>query len=115
MASKRDGDAKVTTCCLDDIKSHISPEKLPFYRKEQFLYYCKELRLKTTGEKKADWEIIATWKVSWQITFTFSFSTAVKPTEIPPPSAHWKVLGQVKDVFVPAVTDRVPESERRGS
>ena len=26
-----------------------------------------------------------------QITVTFSFSTALNPTEIPPPSADWKV------------------------
>ena len=51
MASKT-GEAKVTTCCLGDIKSQITPEKLPFYGKEQLLYYCKELRLKTTGEKR---------------------------------------------------------------
>ena len=37
---------------VGDIKSQITPEKLPFYGKEQLLYYCKELRLKTTGEKK---------------------------------------------------------------
>jgi len=37
---------------VGDIKSQITPEKLLFYGKEQLLYYCKELRLKTTGEKK---------------------------------------------------------------
>ena len=52
MASKTEGEPKVTTCCLRDIKSQIAPEKLPLYGKEQLLYYCKELRLKTTGEKK---------------------------------------------------------------
>jgi len=49
MASKTENVAKVSTCCLGDIKSQITPEKLPFYGKEQLLYYCKELRLKTTG------------------------------------------------------------------
>ena len=29
------------------------------------------------------------------------------PTEIPPPSADWKVLGKDKDVFVPVVTDSI--------
>ena len=42
-----------------------------------------------------------------QITVTFSFSTALNPTEIPPPSACWKVLGKDKDVIAPVVTDSV--------
>ena len=52
MASKAEGEPKVTTCCLHDIKSKIAPEKLPLYGKERLLYYCKVLRLKTMGEKK---------------------------------------------------------------
>ena len=40
-----------------------------------------------------------------QLTVTFSFSTALKPTEIPTPSVDWKVLGKDKDVIVPVVTD----------
>ena len=53
MAPKTENAAKVSTCCLGDIKSQITPEKLPFSGEEQLLYYCKELRLKTTGEKKS--------------------------------------------------------------
>ena len=70
MVSKIEGEPKLTSCCLRDVKSQIAPEKLPLYGKEQLLYYCKELRLKTTGEKKiSDWEIIANWKVSWFALF----------------------------------------------
>lgn len=35
LASKTEGEAKVTACCLGDLKSQITPEKLPFYDKEQ--------------------------------------------------------------------------------
>ena len=92
MASKTEvteGEAKVSTCSLGDIKSQISTEKLPFYSKEQLLYYCKELRLKTTGEKKDLIERLSPLgkcpelfdKKVKQITVKFSF-----PTEIPQPS-----------------------------
>ena len=60
MPQITEGEAKVSTCSLGDIKSQISPETLPFYSKEQLVYYCKELPLKTTGEKK---DLIAAWKV----------------------------------------------------
>ena len=113
MASKTENAAKVNTCCLGDIKSQITPEKLPFYVKEQLLYYCIELRLKTTREKKDLIERLSPFgkcpdlfdKKVGQRTDTFSFSTALKPTEIPTPSADWKVLGKDKDVIVPVVTD----------
>ena len=42
-----------------------------------------------------------------QITVAFSFSTALNPTEIPPPSADWKVLEKDKDVIAPVVTDSI--------
>ena len=98
-----------------DIKSQISPEKLPFYSKEQLLYYCKELRLKTTGEKKDLIERLSPLgkcpelfdKKVKQITVKFSFPTALVPTEIPQPSADWKVLGKDKEVGAPVVTDSV--------
>lgn len=60
MPQTTEDEAKVTTCSLGNIKRQIFPEKLPFYSKEQLLYYCKELRLKTTGEKK---DLISSWKV----------------------------------------------------
>lgn len=41
MASKTEGDAKVTTRYLGEIKSQLTHKKLPFYGKEQLLYYCK--------------------------------------------------------------------------
>ena len=113
MASKTENAAKVNTCCLGDIKSQITPEKLRFYGKEQLLYYCKEPRLKTTGEYKDLIERLSPFgrcpdlfdKKVGQITVTFSFSTALKPTVIPTPSADWKVLGKDKDTIVPVVTD----------
>ena len=112
MAPKTENAAKVSTCCLGDIKSQITPEKLPFSGEEQLLYYCKELRLKTTGEKKDLIERLSPFgkcpglfdKKVGQPTVTFSFSTALKPTEIPTPSADWKVLGKDKDVIVSVVT-----------
>ena len=112
MASKTDGEPKVTTYCLRDIKSQIVPEKLPLYGKEQLLYYRKELRLKTTGEKKELIERLSPLgkypdlfdKRVGQITVTFSFSTALHPTEIPPPSADWRVLGKDKDVIAPVLS-----------
>ena len=110
-----EGEAKVTTCRLGDIKSQISPEKLPFYSKEQLLYYCKELRLKTTGEKKDLVERLSPLgkspelfeKKVKQITVKFSFSIALDPTEIPQPSADWKVLGKETQVAAPVVTDSI--------
>ena len=42
-----------------------------------------------------------------QITVTFSLSTALNPTEIPPRSAEWKVLGKDKHVIAPVVTDSI--------
>lgn len=42
-----------------------------------------------------------------QIAVTFSFSTALNPTEIPLPSVCWKVLGKDKDVIAPVVTDSI--------
>ena len=42
-----------------------------------------------------------------QITVKFSFPTALDPTEIPQPSADWKVLGKDKEVGAPVVTDSV--------
>ena len=127
MASKTENAAMVSTCCLGDIKSQITQEKLPFYGKEQLFYYCKELGLKTTGEKKDLIERLSPFgecpdlfdKKVGQLTVTFSFSTALKPTEIPTPSADWKVLGKDNDVIVPVVKDStmikdyVPESEIR--
>ena len=118
MASKTkvtEGEAKVSTCSLGDIKSQISPEKLPFYSKEQLLYYCKELRLKKTGEKKDLIERLSPLgkcpelfdKKVKQITVKFSFPTALDPTEIPQPSADWKVLKKDKEVGAPVVTDSV--------
>ena len=90
MASKTEGEPKVTTCCLRDIKSQIAPEKLPLYGKEQLLYYCKELRWKTTGEKKDLIERLSPLgkypdlfdKKIGEVTVTFSFSTALNPTEM---------------------------------
>ena len=121
MASKTENAAKVSTCCLGDIKSQITPEKLPFYGKEQLLYYCKELGLKTTGEKKDLIERLSPFgkcpdlfdKKVGQLTVTFSFSTALKPTEIPTPSADWKVLGNDNDVIVPVVTDSTIEDYQK--
>ena len=62
MASKTEGEPKVTTCCLRDIKSQIAPEKVTSLWKRTATLPRKELRLKTMGEKKD--LIIATWKVS---------------------------------------------------
>ena len=104
MASKTKGEPKVTTCCLRDIKSQIAPEKLPLYGKEQLLYYCKELRLKTTGEKKDLIERLSPLgkypdlfdKKVGQITVAFSFSTALNPTEIPRHQQTGKVWEKIK-------------------
>ena len=93
MASKTENAAMVSTCCLGDIKSQITPEKLPFYGKEQLFYYSKEIGLKTTGEKKDLIERLSPFgnspdlfdKKVGQLSVTFSFSTALKPTEIPTP------------------------------
>ena len=51
--------------------------------------------------------LICLTKKVGQLYVTFSFSTALNPTEILPPSACWKVLGKDKDVIAPVVTDSV--------
>ncbi|KAK2547761.1 hypothetical protein P5673_032165, partial [Acropora cervicornis] len=91
---------------VGDIKSQITPEKLLFYGKEQLLYYCKELRLKTTGEKKDLIERLSPFgKCPYLFDKKSGTNYPLKPAEIRPPSAYWKVLGKDKDVIVPAFTD----------
>ena len=116
MASKTENAAMVSIHVVQAyIKSQITPEKLPFYGKEQLLYYCKELRLKTTGEKEDLIKRLSPFgkcpdlfdKKMGQLTVTFSFSTALKPREIPTPSVDWNVLGKDKDGIVPVVTDNI--------
>ena len=51
--------------------------------------------------------LICLTKKVGQLYVTFSFSTALNPTEILPPSACWKVLGKDKDVIAPVVTDSI--------
>ncbi|KAJ7348773.1 hypothetical protein OS493_039132, partial [Desmophyllum pertusum] len=40
-----------------------------------------------------------------RLTVKFSFSTSLDATEIPSPSAKWRVLGKDEEVYVPVVTD----------
>ena len=68
--------------------------------------------MKTTGEKKDLIERLSPFvkypdlfdKKVGQITVMLGFSTALNPTEIPPPSADWKVLGKDKDVIAPVLS-----------
>ena len=77
--------------------------------------------MKTTGEKKDLIERLSPFekcpdlfdKKVGQLTVTFSFSTALKPTEIPTPSADWKVLGKDNDVIVHVVTDSTIEDYQK--
>lgn len=113
MASTTTGETKVNICSLSDIKDKITPENLPFHSKEQLRYYCKQLGLKTTGEKKELIERLSPLgkfpelfakKVN-RLTVKFSFSTSLDAAEIPSPSAKWRVLGKDEEVYVPVVTD----------
>ena len=51
-----------------------------------------------------------------QITNKFSFSTALKLTGIPPPSADWKLgFGKYKEVIMPAIRESITKAYQKGN
>ena len=98
---------------FEAIKCDISPENLPSLGKESLKQYCKELRLKVTGEKQELVERLAPLgksaelfqKKVLRISQTYKFSTSLEPSEVPPPSANWKIIGRNEDPNVPVVNE----------
>ena len=104
-------ESKLST--FEAIKCDISPENLPSLGKESLKQYCKELRLKVTGEKQELVERLAPLgksaelfqKKVLRISQTYKFSTSLEPSEVPPPSANWKIIGRNEDPNVPVVNE----------
>ena len=98
---------------FEAIKCDISPENLPSLGKESLKQYCKELRLKVTGEKQELVERLAPLgksaelfqKKVLRISQTYKFSTSLEASEVPPPLANWKIIGRNEDPNVPVVNE----------
>ena len=86
---------------------------MPSLGKESLKQYCKELRLKVTGEKQELVERLAPLgksaelfqKKVLRISQTYKFSTSLEASEVPPPSANWKIIGRNEDPNVPVVNE----------
>ena len=104
-------ESKLST--FEAIKCDISPENLPSLGKESLKQYCKELRLKVTGEKQELVERLAPLgksaelfqKKVLRISQTYKFSTSLEASEVPPPLANWKIIGRNEDPNVPVVNE----------
>ena len=104
-------ESKLST--FEAIKCDISPENLPSLSKESLKQYCKELRLKVTGEKQELVERLAPLgksaelfqKKVLRISQTYKFSTSLEASEVPPPLANWKIIGRNEDPNVPVVNE----------
>ena len=105
-------DSQTKHVSFEQIFTYIKSENLDKLSKERLQYYCNALKLKVSGDKKeltqtleplAKCKKLFTKKVAG-INEDYSFSTALDPNLIPPPSAKWKVICKNKEVTIPIVT-----------